>query len=44
MNYAGLHSWDVSIPEAKKVQQSLREKLIVEPLTASIQYVAGTSA
>jgi len=41
MTYQDLHSWDVSIAEAKAIQDRLREKVIISPLTDPIQYVAG---
>jgi len=36
-----LHPWNVSPTEAVKIQRNMREKVRVEPLLDSIQYVAG---
>ncbi|MGB3587414.1 MAG: deoxyribonuclease V [Tunicatimonas sp.] len=36
-----LHPWDVSPTEAVKIQRNIREKVRIEPLLDSIQYVAG---
>ena len=39
--YQHLHRWNVSIAEAKEIQDRLREKVIVSPLMNTIRYVAG---
>ena len=35
------HNWDVSIPEARKIQAELREALVAQPLPEHIRTVAG---
>lgn len=41
MTHENLHSWNVSIVEAKRIQDALREKVVVSSLTGDIRYVAG---
>lgn len=44
MNYRILHSWDPSYPQAVKIQERLRERLIIRPLRRSPEFVAGADA
>ncbi|MEE9166181.1 MAG: deoxyribonuclease V [Candidatus Neomarinimicrobiota bacterium] len=41
MRHRNLHSWDVSVAEAKQIQERLRQKVVISPLTGTIDYVAG---
>lgn len=36
-----LHPWNVSVPEAKRIQERLREMVVVSPLEQQIRYVGG---
>lgn len=42
MRIQSLHRWDLSVPEARKVQQELARRVREEPLSKNIKYVAGT--
>ena len=35
------HRWDISVSEAKAIQENLREEIIVSPLNRKINRVAG---